>query len=303
MSKPAYFDAEYPILKDDDVGRAAVEGQIVKTYPQVVRKDVDPFISGQKCGNVSFMLFDQPRIFRDKPVYGFMKLRGNWESQEVCFAESKKLVREVDSKFQIRIAPVGHWVPITEYDGVVKDLIDVPDSDNKEFHLRDEIALQKEKESEKKRNELVEAEKRLREEPDIYDEQESLRFYAMKRVTEKTLAETVQIHQDKLNELKKKLAEQRIILKRLELQNDRYTYQWIGLYNEERAKTSLPPFVPGETQFKEFDELSLQDLLLEYPKFKTPQDDVLFEKYASLQNSKTLSKTDAIGDFMTKSKK
>jgi hypothetical protein len=66
-----YFQPEYPPLQKDLMGEAAVNGQIIQ-YPQIVRKMIDPPIEGQKCGNLSFMLLDTPRIFRGKPIYGYV---------------------------------------------------------------------------------------------------------------------------------------------------------------------------------------------------------------------------------------
>lgn len=265
--KPSYFIPNYPSLKSsDDVGRAAVNGQIIE-YPRVVRRDCDPSISGQKFGNMSFIIFDKPAIFREKPVYGLVKLRGNYESVDVCHAEASKIVREVDSKFQVRIAPVGEWVPITENDIVVKEIYDIRESD-KEIHLRDDAIKSKEKENNKKMKEIREAEEKCKNEPDIYDDQESLKFYAMKRVTAMKLEENLQIQISKIKEQQKKLAEQQILLKKLEQKYHTYNSEWISLYNSEREKTSLPKFIPGETQFDEYNSTTLAELVEKYPEFK-----------------------------------
>lgn len=259
----SWFSPDYPPLNNsDDVGKAAVNGQVF-AYPQVVRKMVDPPIAGQRFGNISFMLFDVPRMFNDKPVYGYVKIRGNHESDRIAREDAYRLVRDVDSKFQIRIAEVGSWVPITETDTVVKELYDVREND-KEIHLRDQAVKQKEKEASKIATELKEAEKKLQEEGDIYDNPESLRFYAMKRVTEMTLMETFKAQRSKMEIMEKKIAEQRIILKRLENLHPEYKVDWIEEYNQERKKTGISAFIPGETQFEEYENSHLEDLLSRY---------------------------------------
>lgn len=262
-SPPSWFLPDYPPLKsDDDVGRAAIEGQIYK-YPKVVRQQCDPVIVGQHYGNVSFMLFDTPRISDGKPVYGFMKVRGNHDSQEVAYKDACRIVREIDSKFQVRIAPVGVWVPITENDRAVKEVFDVRESD-KEIHLRDEAIKEKEKQQAKIAQELKEAEEKLVKGGDIYDNPDSLDFYTMKRVTEMTLMETRKAQQEKIDMMEKKIAEQRIILKRLERDHPEYKSQWIPRYDEERKKTGISRFIPGETQFDEYEASNLDDLLAKY---------------------------------------
>jgi len=135
---PSYFIPGYPPLSaSDDIGKAAVQGQVFE-YPQVLRQAIDPPITAQLFGNISLMLFKEPKLSKHgHPIYGFLKLRGNYESDAVCRQKAYTLVREVDSKFQIRIAPVGSWVPITESESAVKELYDVRGSDQ-EVHLRDE---------------------------------------------------------------------------------------------------------------------------------------------------------------------
>jgi len=260
---PTWFSPDYPPLKSsDDVGKAAMNEQVV-AYPQVVRKMADPPISGQKYGNLSFMLFDTPRMFNNKPIYGYVKIRGNHESDRVAREDAYRIVRDVDSKYQVRIAEVGVWVPITEIDAVVKDLYDVREND-KEIHLRDQAIKEKEREAARIANELKEAEKKLENEGDIYDNPDSLRFYAMKRVTEMTLMETFKAQRAKMELMDKKIAEQRIILKRLENLHPEYKVDWFDEYNNERKKSGIAAFIPGEKQFDEYEAANLEDLLLAY---------------------------------------
>lgn len=260
---PTWLIPDYPPLKSsDDVGKAAMNGQVVE-YPQVVRKMVDPPINGQKYGNVSFMLFDQPKMLNNKPVYGYVKLRGNHESEETARADSYRIVRDVDSKFMVLIAPVGWWVPITESDTAIKEKYDVRE-DDKEILLRDEAVKEKEKKQAKIVQEIRDNEEKLKTGGDIYDNPESLTFYAMKRVTEMTLMETRKAQQEKIDHMQKKIAEQRIILKRLEEKYPDYSKEWIAVYNEERAKSGTPKFIPGEKQFDDYESSKLEDLLSTY---------------------------------------
>ena len=261
---PSWFHPDYPpINTQDDVGKAVVAGQAVE-YPQVVRNMVDPPVIGQIFGNLSFMLFKKPRMFRDKPIYGYVKLRGNHQDDKSARFDAYRIVREVDSKFQVRIAQVGTWVPITDNDGVVKELYDVREGDE-EIHIRDEAVKERESEARRITRELQEAEEALKTGDDIYDKPESLDFYTMKRVTEMRVAEAVQIQQRKLDELRKTLVETHMILHRLEIPNPQYSSEWVDNYNRERAKTSLPDFVPGGKQFAAYDSTTLGGLEEDFP--------------------------------------
>jgi hypothetical protein len=260
---PSWFIADYPPLKStDDVGKAAIEGQYVE-YPKIVRNDNDPVIPNQNFTNISYMLFDIPRRYKNKPIYGFFKVRGTHNSDTACKNDAYRIIREVDSKYQVRTAPVGQWCPITEIDEVVHEVYDIRESD-KEVHLRDEVAKEKEKEAKKIAKELKEAEEKLKE-GDIYDDETSVTFYSMKRVTEMKVHEAYQAQLLKLKQLEKTLGEQRIILKRLEQNNPDYRDQWLDVYNAERDKTKLPKFIPGETQFDEYVSLTLETLLERFP--------------------------------------
>lgn len=265
QEKPSWYHPEYPPISNaDDVGKAAVEGQLI-TYPQVVRKNSDPPIQNQVFGNVSFMLFDTPRRFRGKPIYGYVKLRGNHADADSARYDAYRIVRQVDSKFQVRTAPVGHWVPITDNDsGVVEELYDVRENDE-EHHIRDEAVKEREREARRIAKELKEGEEKLKSGDDIYDKPESLDFYTMKRVTEMKLSEAISIQKRKLQEVELQLAETHILCRKLEKTNPEYAEQWIENYNKERVKTSLVEFVPSENQFSEYDSTTLEELETKFP--------------------------------------
>lgn len=261
---PTWFIENYPPLNSqDDVGKAAVEGQWV-SYPKVVRTMVDPPIANQNIGNLSFMLFKVPRIFRGKPIYGYVKLRGNHHDEKSARFDAYKIIREVDSKFQVRSAHVGTWVPITDDDSCIKDLYDVRDNDD-EHHIRDEASKEKEAESRRIAKEIREAEEALKTGDDIYDNPESLDFYTMKRVTEMRLFESYQISLRKLQEIESSLTETHMILRTLEVHNSDYNDKWLEVYNKERAKTSLPMFIPGGKQFEKYESTTLESLNEEHP--------------------------------------
>lgn len=259
QKNPTWLHPDYPPLGHDNIGRAAVEGQIIE-YPSVVRTQVDPPIINQKFGNISFNLFETPKSIKGKPLYGFMKLRGNHESIDSSRIDGSRIVREIDSKFIVAIAPVGVWVPITESINAIRDLYDVKDKDQA-ISLRDEAMIDKERADQKKIQEIKEAQEKLTSEGDIYDDQESLRFYTMKRVTDMQLYEHTRAQYLKLRSTQKTLIQQRIILKKLESNHPEYNSQWVDCYNQERSKSGITTFIPGETQFQEYESLTLDDLL------------------------------------------
>ena len=267
---PTWFKPGYPPLGYDDVGNAAIEGQSYE-YPSVVRRNADPPISNQGFGNLSFMLLDNPRSFRGKPIYGFVKIRGNHFDKESAIHDAHRIIKEVDSKYQVRTAPVGVWVPITENTSVVEEMIDVRESDE-EHHIRDEAVRQREAEAKKIARELNDGDEKSKNSKDVYEQPDSLDFYTMKRVTENKLFEAVEVQRRKIKELEERLMETYILCKKLDVEHPSYKEQWVDNYNAERAKASIPAFVPIPVQVDAYDNLTLQQLVDDYPELNEKVD-------------------------------
>ena len=246
VRKPEWLVEGYPPLGIDLVGQAAVEGQTVE-YPQIVRTTTDPPIYGQKLGLLSFMLFKEPRTLSSgKPVYGYVNLRGNWPDASQARSQAAKIIREVDSKHMIRIAPVGGWVPITEEDAFVREKYDVKTRDD-EMALRDEAAKEKEAEQRRMQREIREREEEAKN-SDIYDDPESLKFYSMRRVTELRLIEARENQLRQIETINENLRKVQKETKKLEKIHPEYLDEWIDCYNEERRKAGVPDYVPSEEQ-------------------------------------------------------
>lgn len=264
--RPEWLDPTSDPLTGGE-GREAVKAQIIDTTPKyrkVVRGMADPPVVSQTVGLISFNLLPEPVLLKGKPVYGFVKIRGNYTDVDSSIREASKIVKETDSMFKIRIAPVGQWVPITEADSVVKEMIDVKtdgggasgDNDNEVQmpQLRDLATLQKQKEQEKIMRELK-ARAEDAEAHDVYDDQESLEFYVMKRVTDMTLLESYEIALNKLEEIKNKLFETRMKLKTLDVANPEYDESWLDFYNASRKERGITgEFVPTDSYLKYYED-------------------------------------------------
>ncbi len=256
--KPEWLIEDYPPLSGK-IGHEAEKAQTI-TYPKVVRKMDDPPIANQMYGNLSFMFFDDPKtLSTGKKVYGFCKVRGVWPTETAATDDSKRIIREVDSRFQIRIAPVGAWVPLTNENAFCRDLLDVPTKEEDMNQLRSEAVKQKEGDQRRIMKELKEREEEVREE-DIYDDPTSLKYYSMKRVTEMRLTEACDINRKKYEKTEHNQTKVRIELKRLEQDNPQYADQWIECYNKEREKSGIFEYVPGENEFEEYEKTTLADL-------------------------------------------
>lgn len=255
---PDWFVPDYPELKGtDNVGKAAVEGQVM-AYPKVVRSQTDPAILNQEVGNISFMLFKEPRKLRTgKPVYGFFKLRGNWPNETDAKRQAAKIIREIDSKYPVLLAPVGHWLPITEENAIAKDMLDVRMKDD-EIQLRDQAVKDKQEEERRIMREIREREDELKS-GDIYDDPTSLTYYSMRRVTEMKLVEARDAQRKQIASIEEKIDMVRRELKTLEKDHPQYGDEWLDCYNAERRKVGIPDFNPGEDTFREYNEYVLEE--------------------------------------------
>lgn len=256
---PEWLVGDYPPLKYDLVGKAAVEGQLVE-YPQVVRTMVDPPVNGQRLSLLSFMLFSEPRkLSNGVPVYGYVKCRGNWADENQAKFEASKIIREYDSKYQIRIAPTGVWMPITDESAFVKDQLDVTVREG-EKALRDQAMKEKEAKERAIMREIREREEELRNDGDIYDDPESLRYYSMKRVTELRLQEKRDELLRTVEGIKASILKVQRESKTIELTHPEYVDQWVDCYNEERRKSHVPDYVPSEEYENEHAQIKFDDL-------------------------------------------
>lgn len=257
---PKWLVPGYPQLKSDDpVGKAAVDGQIWY-YPKVVRTMTDPPISGQRQSLVSFMLFKEPRKLRNgTPVYGYLKCRGNWADANQSKYEASKIIREVDSKYKIRIAPTGAWVPITNETAFEKEKLDVKMRKD-EISLRDEAVKEKEARQRKIMREIREREDELKKGGDIYDNKKSLDYYSMRRVTHIRLIEARENMRRQIKSYKEKIQMVAKELKTIDIDYKEYKNKWIDRYNVERRKGGLPDYVPSEDHIEEYEQSTFKNL-------------------------------------------
>ena len=248
--KPEWLKPNHPPLQGEQA--EAATSQNVGVFPQVVRTLVDPPVSGQRFGLVSFMLFDEPRTFSgsSKPIYGYLKIRGNWADESQAKYEAGKIVREIDSKNKIRIAPVGSWLPITNEEAFDKERIDIA-LKKEEKSIYDESMKEKEAEQRRIKRELREREEELKNGGDLYDNPESIEYYSTQRVSEIRLLEAIENHYRQIETMKESLVTVRKKMIPLEEKYPKYQTQWVDRYNEERRKTGIPDYVPGEEFEKE----------------------------------------------------
>lgn len=247
QTKDPTVDPTYPPLTGKEA-IAAVQNQILE-YPQIVRSKTDEPISEQHFGLISFVLLKQEAQTKDgKKIYGFFKLRGNWASPEQAQSKGARIVREQDSKHKIRVANVGHWLPLCEDNSLVKQNIGVNLEDTDEEEIRRKAEVQTENKKRQVMREMKEREEEIKNAKDLNEDEESLDHYTMKRVVWMRMRENMQQLRTQTESLDEKYEEVREILRKLDDAHPNYEDEWIENYNKERRKSGIPDHVPSKRE-------------------------------------------------------
>jgi len=235
-----WFQPEAPPLTKDEAA-AAYKGQI--SYPKVVRKRRDPPISGQLYSNISVLPLPEPV----NGVSAFVKVRGIWSDKQTANDDAKRIIRDVDSKFKIKITPVGTWVPVsTEYDEENVD-VKMDEDDDTEEHLNDEAVKKAEARHDRIRKEIQERTKKMLDpNDDPYSDMEGLEYYVMKRVTLMSIDKWLKEMEEKKVDLGGKRVAVQNVVDELNEKYPKYSVEWIDKYNEKRKETGLPPWKEGD---------------------------------------------------------
>ena len=175
-------------------------------FPRVDRTYADPVLALQTIGLVSFIPA-KGATPNEKGIYGFAKLRGNFQTEAEASQRAEFLIRNVDSYHQIFHTYVGRPFPLTnssDYSATTdeidirKDTAQSISTDLRSKKSEDEQAMKEIKEREKQ---LLEESKR--EEADPYDN------YITLRVKKAQLSWTYLEHQKKMAEVKEILIKTR----------------------------------------------------------------------------------------------
>lgn len=109
-----------PKLTDEQLDAAVDE--LVVDFPHVQRRTVDPEIPGQTYAVMSYVLLDKPT---DQGLYGFMKVRGSYATEEAANERAEKLLRSVDSAHKYQICLVGNWAPLAVSEKFMQDVNEI----------------------------------------------------------------------------------------------------------------------------------------------------------------------------------
>jgi hypothetical protein len=233
----------YPLLNAEQTAEACSK---LVTFPEVIRSEIDPAIPGQAFCLTSLRIFPTPYSLKSgQKVYGLIKVRGTCSSKELAQSESARIIREVSSVDRINIMQTGTWVPIIDSSLFSQEVLDVKMSEE-EMVLNDVSKQDMRKKEESIKKELSDRIDTLRNEKDIHDDPESLKYYCMKRVVERNILEEIDRYEKRVAKNRETHLKVLKELVAIQERHPEYMGDWVELYDKERASVGLPPYVITE---------------------------------------------------------
>jgi len=208
---------------------------VVRNYPASERTFADPSIPGQRLCLVSFVPSVDAVPDKDG-IYGMIKVRGNYETEEEADERAEMLIRSVDSYHKIFTAFVGKPFPATtssrwsadsnEID-IKKKVTEVISKDIKKQRMDEKREIEEIKEREKKLMEDVEKD---------FDPYER---YIELRVKKAQLAWTYLETRKKMDEMKESIIKTREEIAELDDENPSYLSTYREKYMSARREAGL----------------------------------------------------------------
>jgi hypothetical protein len=131
-------------LTDAQVELAAAQN--IVRFPTIEQLEIDPPLPKQDWALFSFKFLPKPV----NGVYGFLKFRGAFPTEDAWMTHAKNLIKTVDSRNRIWPFPQGQWYPITNNEEYAKETLEV-----KQQEELANIFTQKETEEQKEAKEKV----------------------------------------------------------------------------------------------------------------------------------------------------
>lgn len=217
---------------------ALVNTSLVDSYPVLERQFVDPPLQHQRYGLISFV--PSKGAVPDKDgFFGFVKLRGHFETVEEAQERAETLIKTVDSYHGINIYHVGRPVPITQ-DAKYSERTTKVDLKTKTVSTISEDVKQK---REKERSDMEEMKRRQDEllneaKPDFV--QDPYETYTMLRVKKAQLTWTYEETRKKLELVKNAIISARAEIAKMDSENADYSTQHLQRYMDARRSAGIP---------------------------------------------------------------
>ena len=229
----------HPALTDSELTHAMSElnnMDFVKKFVKIERNYADPVEPLQRFGLISFVPAKGATPNEDG-VYGFAKLRGNYQTDKEASERAEFLIRNHDSYHQIYHAYVGRPFPLTMSSKYSAETNEVDIKKSMTDSISSDIKSKKQEEA-KQIKEIEEREKELleetrRETPDPMD------HYITLRVKKAQITWTFLETQKKLDEMKNIIIKTRKEIEDMDTESTTYYESYFKKYCDAREESGL----------------------------------------------------------------
>jgi len=236
------------------------ETSFIKKFPRLDKTYADPPIQGQNIGLISFTP-SKGAVPDEKGIYGFAKLRGNFNNEKEADERSEFIIRNCDSYHTIYQAYVGRPFPITfksDFSAETSE-IDIRNSTTKAISQNIKT---KKKEEQTIMKEIQEREEELRRDVEIDKEEDLEEIYTTCRVKKAQLTWNYLEHQKKLKEIRDIVIKTRDQIEKLEIEHPEYKDTYYAKYINARKKAGLK-LKPDESE-NNFMKFLVEDVELDF---------------------------------------
>lgn len=234
------LDQNVEPLSTDQLTEAMNELNItsfVERFPKVERRYVDPAIDLQKIGLISFVPA-KGATPNENGVYGFAKLRGNYNTPEEANQRAEFIIKNVDSYHQIFHTYVGRPFPITVSSDYSKEVKQVDLKKETASAISNDVKEKREKEQ-REIEEIKQKEKELLE--DVKNDQEdSDDKYTTLRVKNAQLTWTFIETQKKVKQMITLIAKSRREINIMDREHPELKETYYQKYVDARRMAGLP---------------------------------------------------------------
>ena len=222
-----------------------VNESLETVYRKIERTYADPKISDQKVGLISFTPSNGAKPDKDG-IYGMVKIRGNYHTEEEANERAEQLIRNTDSYHKIFHTFVGRPFPLVEGSDYSEEInrVDLRRKTNEITSAH----VKKERDYEKKEfDELKERERALIE--DVNKKPEPFETYIEAQVKKANLTHFFMETKEKMERMKKTILECRDIIKEGEEENPKFRDEYKEAYFKKREEVGIPR---DENDFSKF---------------------------------------------------
>lgn len=229
-----------PPLTEEEVKSAMKELNVntfVNKFPRFEKFYADPQLQNQNYALVSFVPSKGATPDTDG-VYGMLKVRGTFSSEDEAMLRAEYLIRNGDSYHSIYNTYVGRPFPLSSSKKYITDTTDV-DIKKKIVESTSTEIRKKRDEERQTMKEIQEREKELladveQKEPDPYDS------YTELMVKKAQLTWTYHQTMGKMEEMKKNIVKARAEISKMRSENEDYHTKYFDRYMDARKKAGLP---------------------------------------------------------------